>query len=100
MKQTRQGLLRTPVKDIVGGKNKNSDTDAYECPKKQRDVFVQNYFTEDTVCTYQTGNFPVCSRRGRKYIVVMCKIDRSSMMVDTIKNIMEGEIMRMYQKLI
>ena len=90
MKQTRQGLLRTPVKDIVGGKNKNSDTDAYECPKKQRDIFVQNYFTEDTVCTYQTGNFPVCSRQGSTYIMVLCKIYGNTIMVEPMKNRPEG----------
>ena len=42
-------------KYIVGGKKKNSDTYVDECPNKQRDNFVQKYFTKDTVYTNQTG---------------------------------------------
>ena len=100
MEQKSQGVQSTSVKVKEEVEQKNIDTDSDKRPNKQRGFFLKSYFAKDTIYTNQTGNFPVCSRRGRKYIVVMCKIDRSAMMVDTIKNIMEGEIMRMYQKLI
>ena len=65
-KNTRQGVQSTSVKDTVGGKNQNNDTDSDESPKKQRDGFVKTYFTKNTVYTNQTGKFLVSSRWGIK----------------------------------
>ena len=62
MKKTKQGVQSTPVKYIVWGKNENSDTDTYESPKKQREIFVKTYFSKDNIYTNQTGKFPVWFR--------------------------------------
>ena len=59
MKQMRQGVRITSVKDIVGGKRKNRDIYVDENIKKKMGVFVKTYFAKDTVYTKQTGNFPL-----------------------------------------
>ena len=68
-----QGVQSTLVKEKVVVKNKNSDTDEDERPNNKRDIFVNTYFSKDTVYTNKTGIFPVLSYQGSKYIILCVK---------------------------
>ena len=49
--------------------------------------------------TDQTGAFPVTSKKGNKYIRILCEIYNDVIMIKAIQNISSGEIVRAYQVL-
>ena len=49
--------------------------------------------------TDQTGAFPVTSKNGNKYIMILCEIDNGVITSEAIQNISSGEIVWAYQDL-
>ena len=41
--------------------------------------------TRNTIYTNQTDNFPVTSRRGHKYLIIMCELDSNTILSYPIK---------------
>ena len=52
-----------------------------------------------TLYTDQMDNVPVTSRRGKKYLTIMCDVDRNSVLIDPMKNGNEKLIICTYQTL-
>ena len=48
----------------------------------------------------QTGRFPKTSAKGNQYIMVLCKIDSSGILVEPLRNRTAGEMTRAFQFLI
>ena len=53
--------------------------------KKQRDFYTNVYDVRENIFSNKTGQFPMRSRLGNKYIMVMVKIDSSEILVETMK---------------
>ena len=49
---------------------------------KQHDIYIDVDQVKDTIYTDQTGKFPITSSRGHKYIILMCKFDGNSVLVE------------------
>ena len=54
----------------------------------------------DNIYTDQTGNFPITSSKGNKYIIILCVIDGNVVLTDPMKNKSEVSMDETYQKLI
>ena len=52
------------------------------------------------IYTNQTGKFPVASRRGHKYLMIMCKLDINKIIVETMKTKTEEEMISTHQNLL
>ena len=71
--------------------------------KKNRDVYIKMVDTwemKNTIYSDQTGKFPVKSRAGNRYIMVMVEIDSNYILVDPMKNKTDDEMIATYQKLL
>ena len=67
--------------------------------RKVHDIYTTTYHVRDTIFTDQTGQFPVHSQAGNKYIMVMVEIDSSAILVEPIKNRTDAELTRAYSAL-
>ncbi len=48
----------------------------------------------------QTGQFPTCSQRGNKYIMVFVEIDSNAILVEPMKSRKDEEMIRAYNALL
>ena len=95
MRQTRQGVRSTKENVVVRDENNEA------VPRtKQHDLYVCLDQVRDTIYTDQTGEFPITSSRGNKYIMIMCYIDGNAVLVEQMKNKTEDEMVETYQKMI
>ena len=95
MRQTIKGVRSTKEKFVVQDENNEA------IPRtKQHDLYVCLDQVKDTIYTDQTGEFPITSSRGNKYIMIMCKIDGNAVLVEPMKNKTEDEMVETYQKMI
>ena len=95
IRQTRQGVRSTKEKVVVRDKNNKA------VPRtKQHDLYVCVDQVKDKIYTNQTGEFPITSSRGNKYIMIMCNIDGNAVLVEPMKNKTEDEMVETYQKMI
>ena len=83
--ETHQGHMRSIKQGVRSTKQKKepesvtlADGTEMKLPlKKHQDIFIRVREAKDTIYTDQTGAFPVQSRSGNKYIMVLCKIDNN-----------------------
>lgn len=68
--------------------------------KKEQDVFVKTYNVWETIFSDQTGKYPVQSKRGNKYIMVMVEIDFNAILVEPMKSRNDGEMICAYDVLV
>ena len=71
--------------------------------KKGQDVYIKMVDTWDmknTIYSDQTGKFPVKSRAGNRYIMVMVEIDSNYILVEPMKNKTDDKMIATYQKLL
>jgi hypothetical protein len=54
--------------------------------KKVRDVYTKTYRVRETMFSDQTGQFPMRSQRGNKYIMLMVEIDSNAILVEPTKS--------------
>jgi hypothetical protein len=68
--------------------------------KKVRDVYTQTYMVRETTFSNQTGQFPIQSLCGNKYIMVMVEIDSNTILVEPMKNRKDEKMIRAYNALL
>jgi hypothetical protein len=54
--------------------------------KKVRNVYTQTYMVRETMLSDRTGQFPIRSLCGNKYIMVMVEIDSNAILLEPMKN--------------
>jgi hypothetical protein len=64
------------------------------------DIFVHVEDLNEEIHTDQTGAFPHTSQRGNRYIIVAVHLDANYIFAEPMKNRMEGEMIRVYQKIL
>jgi hypothetical protein len=64
--------------------------------KKVQDIYSQTYMVCKTMFSNQTGQFPMHSQQGNKYIMVMVEIDSNAILVEPMKSRKDEEMMRAY----
>ena len=64
--------------------------------KKHQDIEISINDAKETMYTDQTGAFPVTSKKGNKYIMILCEIDNNFIMSESMRNISSREIVRTY----
>jgi hypothetical protein len=68
-----------------------------EARKKHRDVFMTIRETTEEVHTDQTGRFPVVSRKGHKYIMILIDIDSSYIFMEPMRSRETAELIQTYK---
>ena len=94
MRQTREGVRSKKIKES------NEENVPVTPVQKERDIMIKTYKMRELIATDQTGKFPITSSRGSKYIMVMCEIDGNAILIATMKNRTEGEMIKAYLSLI
>jgi hypothetical protein len=69
-------------------------------PTKLNDIFVHVEDLSEEIHTNQTGAFPHTSQRRNCYIMVVIYLDANYIFAKPMKNRTEGEIIRVYQKIL
>jgi hypothetical protein len=69
-------------------------------PTKLNDIFLQVEDLNEEIHTNQTGAFPHTSQCSNRYIMVAIHLDVNYIFAEPMKNRMEGEMIRVYQKII
>ena len=100
MRSIKQGIRSTKIKkeptEIA-----LQDNEILTIPlKKHHDVYVCIDEAKETIYSDQTGAFPVCSRSGSKYIMIMCEMDSNAILSEAMKDRTSGEMVKAYQKLL
>jgi hypothetical protein len=77
LNQTRNNVLSTKVKATL----LETCNTSHLHYKKVRDVYTQTYMVRKTIFSDQTGQFPIQSLCGNKYIMVMVEINSNAILV-------------------
>ena len=64
--------------------------------KKHQDIYIAINDEKETMYTDQTGAFPITSKKGNKYIMILCEIDNNVILSEAMRNRSSGEIFRTY----
>ena len=64
--------------------------------KKHQDIYIAINDAKETIYTNQTGAFPITSKKGNKYIMILCKIDNNFILSEAMRNRSSGGIFRSY----
>ena len=105
--ETNQGHIRGIKKNIRPTKEnrqpltyqlENIETLTIPLQKHQY-IYVKINDLKETMYTNQTGAFPVTSKQGNKYTMILCEIENDVIMSEAIQNRSSGEIVRAYQVL-
>ena len=85
LNQTKAGIRST--KSAPEPLLEADEADVKQCfNKKERDVYIKVWDPMDTVHSDQMGKFPVRSRRGNNYMMIMCHVDSNAALVESMKN--------------
>jgi hypothetical protein len=96
MKQSPQGVRSTKVTV----KLESAEELSVPPHTKHADIFIKIIDHKKTIYTDQPGPFPVLSRAGNRYQMVLCEIDSNAILVEALRNRSEGELMKTYQTLV
>ena len=91
MCQTKQGVQSTKQKD-----EENKPQIINEPQPRVQEIQVKVEDIKHIMYTNQTGQFPVMSSQGNRYIMVLCKTDRNPIPVEPMKNRTSGEMCKAY----
>ena len=64
--------------------------------KKHQYIYIAINDAKETMYTDQTGAFPVTTKKGNKYIMILYEIDNNVIMSEAMRNRSSGEIVRTY----
>ena len=64
--------------------------------KKNQDIYIAINDAKEIMYTDQTVAFPVTSKKGNKYIMILYEIDNNVIMSEATRNRSSGEIFRTY----
>jgi hypothetical protein len=96
LNQTRKNVRSTKVKVTP---LETCDT-SHLHSKKVRNVYTQMYMVCKTMFSNQTGQFPIRSLYGKKYIMVMVEINSNAILVEPMKNRKDAKMIRAYNALL
>ena len=65
--------------------------------QKHQDIYVAINDAKETMYTEKTGAFSVTSKKGNKYIMILCEIDNNFIMSEAMRSRSSGKIVRAYQ---
>jgi hypothetical protein len=68
--------------------------------KKVCDVYTQTYMVRETMFSDQTGQLPIRSLCGHKYIMVMVEINSNAILLEPMKNRKNAKMIRAYNTLL
>jgi hypothetical protein len=94
--QTRKNVRSTKAKTVP---LETCDTSQLHS-KKVQDVYTQTYMVRKTMFSDQTGQFPMHSQQGNKYIMVMVEIDSNAILVKPMKSRKDEEMICAYNALL
>jgi hypothetical protein len=77
MKQSPQGVQSTKVRVKV---EKGAEL-SVQSHIEDSDIFIKTIHHKQTIYTDQPGPFPVISRTGNRYQMVLCEIDSNAILV-------------------
>jgi hypothetical protein len=100
--ETPKGHMNQQRKNVQSTKQPLKECNAAAAlrGKKVKDIFVRTYDTRETIFSDQTGQFPMQSRRGNKYIMLMVEIDSNAILVEPMKARNDGEMIWAYDILV
>jgi hypothetical protein len=96
LNQTRKNILSTIVKATP---LETCDT-SHLHGKKVHNVYTQMYMVHKTMFSDQTGQFPIQSLCGNKYIMVMVEINSNTILVEPMKNHKDVKMIQAYNTLL
>ncbi len=67
--------------------------------RREHDIYPAVYELRHTVHSDQTGRFPIASRAGYQYIMVLVEVDSNYVFVEPMKNRTDSEMQRAYLKI-
>jgi len=97
MKSVKQGIRSTKQKKepitikVEGGEELTIPLN------KHNDIYMKVEEPRETMYTDQTGAFPTRSRKGNRYIMILCEMDSNVILSEAMKNRTAGEMIRAYQ---
>jgi hypothetical protein len=102
--ETAKGHLNQTRKNIPSTKVKATPLETCDTShlhgKKVRNVYTQMYMVCKTMFSNQTGQFPIQSLHGNKYIMDMVEIDSNAILIEPIKNRKDAEMIWAYKALL
>jgi hypothetical protein len=96
MNQMRKNVRSTKAKRTPLETCDTSQLDS----KKVRDIYTTMYDVHRTMFSDQTGQFPMRSQSGNKYIMVLVKIDSDAILVEPMKSRKDAEMIQAYNALL
>ena len=101
MRQIRTGTRKTNRKVrfvMTGSESELQDIDLQirELRQKRDDIMIKVYQCTNSTYTDQTGQFPVTSSRGMKYIMVLCEIDGNQILVQPMPSRRTHQLIKAY----
>ena len=97
MRNIKQGIRSTKEKRKPTTFDLDNGTQVTLPCKKHHSIYITIENMKETICTDQTGAFPIRSRRSNKYILILCEIDSNAIYSQPMQNRTTGEIIRSYQ---
>ncbi len=101
---TAKGHLNQTRKNVWSTKVKATPLETWNTShlhgRKVHDVYTQTYMVRKTMFSDQTGQFPIQSLCGNKYIMVMVEIDSNTILVEPMKNRKDAKMIRAYNTLL
>ena len=64
--------------------------------KKHQDIYIEINDAKKKMYTDQTVAFPITSKKGNKYIMILCEIDNNVILSEAMRNRSSGEIFHTY----
>ena len=105
----KQGVRSTKIVDedkmleskATQSNNQNNDPEFKPPPGiKMKDVYVRVYdTTKKTMCSDQTGRFPITSQKGNKYTMVAIELDGNYIDAEPLKSRKTRDLIEAYQKI-
>ena len=100
-KGQRQGVRSTKPKHQQDEEAQEAELNAKLRPGvKKHDVYFKIWDAKEKMYTDQTGRFPVQSKQGNRYMMVLVEIDSNYIDAEPMKNRSQGEMIRAYQALL
>jgi hypothetical protein len=104
MIKTAKGHLNQTRKNVWTTKGKATPLETCDTShlhgKKVYNVYTQMYMVQETTFSNQTGQFPIWSLCGNKYIMVMVEIDINAILIEPMKNRKDDKMIQAYNALL
>ncbi len=102
--ETSKGHMNQTCKNVRSTKAKRTPLETCDTlqlhSKKVRDIYTTMYDICETMFSDQTGQFPMRSQSGNKYIMVLVKIGSNAILVEPMKNRKDAEMIQAYNALL